>query len=114
MTGLERSSLWRERLADLSASGLTQKQWCEQKGVPVHQLAYWKQRLSSAEPARASRGGVDWCPVQMIASDVTNSLEVRVGVAHIQVRAGFDPQLLAGVVRVLAGAQAGVGEADSG
>lgn len=104
MTGEARKSLWRERLDQLAASGLTQKQWCEQNGVPAHQLAYWKRRLAGAESAETSGGGFDWCPIQLIpeAGPMPSGLEVRVGAAHIQVGPGFDPALLAGVVRALA------------
>lgn len=105
MTREERSELWHERLVDLTASGLTQKQWCERNGVPAHQLAYWKRRLSDAESAGATGAGpvVDWFPVQLMpkAGSALNGLEVRIGVAHILVQSGFDPALLAGVVRAL-------------
>ena len=106
----ERRELWRERLSALSGSGLTQKQWCEQNGVPVHQLAYWKQRLADSGRAGTSVSGVEWCATQLIPSadsvardlDGKRAMEVRVGAACIQVRSGFDPVLLAGVVRALA------------
>jgi hypothetical protein len=106
----ERRELWRERLSALAGSGLTQKQWCEQNGVPVHQLAYWKQRLAGSEPAGTRASGVEWCTTQLVpggdsvARDLGGKrhLEVRVGGACIEVRTGFDPVLLAGVVRALA------------
>ena len=104
MTREERIELWRERLAELATSGETQKQWCERNGVPVHQLAYWKRQLAGAGSAGTVDTGMEWFPVQLMpkAASGLNSLEVRVGVAHIQVPPGFDPVLLAGVVRALA------------
>ena len=104
MTREERSEFWRERLVELAASGETQKQWCERNRVPVHQLAYWKRRLSDVGPAGAVETGMEWFPVELKpkAVSVSSGFEVRVGAAHIQVRPGFDPALLAGVVRALA------------
>ena len=106
MTREERSELWRARLCDLSGSGETQKQWCERNGVPAHQLAYWKRRLGNTGIARTMETGMEWLPVRLTpesgAGPALSSLEVRVGVAQIQVQPGFDPALLVGVVKALA------------
>lgn len=42
---MEKRELWKERIEEQRSSGLTQKQWCDEKGVSVSGLRYWIQRL---------------------------------------------------------------------
>lgn len=41
--------LWISRITDLSGSGLSQKQWCIKKNIPVTTLRYWISKLRDKE-----------------------------------------------------------------
>jgi hypothetical protein len=87
---------WAERIADFKARGLSAPQWCAANGLKVHQLRYWLKKLETPVPAQAA---VRWLPVDF--GDPEPILTVRVGPAAIEVRNGFDPQLLITTVRTL-------------
>lgn len=97
MTKAERTvnrAAWEQRVAAFRASGLNLPRWCATQGLKPHQLRYWLNKIEPpAEPA------VNWIPLHF--SDPEPYLTVRVGPAAVEVRSGFDPQLLAAVVKTL-------------
>lgn len=101
MTHEERRKVWRDRVAEFHASGESVAAWCRTQDLKEHQLRYWLRRVdaqSQSEPmtswlALAVQGGSP--PV----SDT--GVWVHAGGAAIEVRRGFDPDLLVDVVRAL-------------
>jgi len=57
---------WRRLIDEQAASSLTQKAFCEQKGIPVASFGYWKRKLqaeSVSTPTGSGAGAVslaDW------------------------------------------------------
>lgn len=116
--GLERA--WRQRIRRYERSGLTIAQFCEQEGLAVHQLYWWRRELKQrgAEAGPASKGGTnrrkrgrrarrevttDFVPVHVTASRETRApIEIVLDQPlRIAVASGFDAESLAQVVRVL-------------
>ena len=93
---------WRLRLADFDGSGLTQREWCAEKGVALHQFAYWRRQLKEADGGQPASG--EWCQVSLLPVGTPQAvgLTVRVGPAAIEVSPGFDPSLLQAIVQTLA------------
>ena len=87
---------WVDRIADFRASGLSAPQWCAAHGLKIHQFRYWLKKLENPLPTQTA---VRWLPVDISAPEP--ALTVRIGVAAIEVRTGFDPQLLVEVVKTL-------------
>ncbi len=87
---------WAERIAEFQASGQRAPQWCAARELKLHQFRYWLKKLQRPVPAEPS---VRWLPVGL--SDPESTLTVKVGVAAIEVKSGFDPQLLTTVVKTL-------------
>ncbi len=97
MTKVERAAnraAWEQKISEFRASGLSVPQWCSTQGLKAHQLRYWLKKITP--PAEAV---VNWLPVNF--SDSEGALTVKIGEAAIEVRNGFDPQLLAAVVKTL-------------
>ena len=97
MTKVERQNLWAARLADFKASGQSARAWCAGQGVNPRQLWYWlkKEKEESAEPK------LSWLPLNLSDTSFQNALVIRVGRVAIDVKPGFDPQLLLEVVKTL-------------
>lgn len=87
---------WEVRVASFRSSGLSARKWCAANGVKPHQLEY---RLKKERMAALDSASVTWLRASVNGFDA--SITVRVGAAVIEVRPGFDPDLFAGVVRVL-------------
>lgn len=94
---------WKSRLNAFQASGKTQTAWCVENNVKLSQLRY---QLRKASPANASTDSPPhWLTMEVgnePPKNPMNSLCIRVGIATIEVRSGFDRELLADTLRVLA------------
>lgn len=51
MKNIEREQVWRERVAQWQASGLSQRAYAIEQGFPVRQVGYWVRRLTGAKAA---------------------------------------------------------------
>jgi hypothetical protein len=102
MTRAERQQEWEARIASYRASGQSAKEWCAANGLQPHQLWYWLRRNSTGTTSTAVKS-TRWLPVEMTPVDHDDALLIRIGTACIEVKPGFDPDLLSGVVRTLSG-----------
>lgn len=112
---LERS--WRDRVRRQGKSGLTIQAFCEQEGLPAHQFSWWRRELKrrdgqarkakAKKPAqrakRSKRTSGSFVPVEIAAPNASAaSIEIVLDQPpRIAVSAGFDPQLLREVLRVM-------------
>jgi hypothetical protein len=91
------SALWERRRAQYRNSGLSRRAFCEKYHLKRSTLDYWFCRLGRQE---RDCGLVELNP----ASIATPSVVLSIGQdCRIEIRAGFDPQLLAEVARALGG-----------
>ena len=114
MTNVKRRKLWRARIADYEASGLTIQEWCKHNELRVGHLRYWLRKSEVTEQTQP------WACVELVedgAADQTTQpnasgkcgetsmgnagVFLRVGAATIEVRRGFDSTLLSEVLRVV-------------
>jgi hypothetical protein len=105
MTRAEQQQEWETRIADYKASGQSAKEWCAANGMKPHQLWYRLRHDSAVKtgPVTSTR----WLSVAVAGPTPgehdDDALLIRIGEAYsIEVRSGFDPDLLSGVVRILA------------
>lgn len=98
MTRIELQNLWQERMKDFEKSEQNGKEWCSTQGISLSQFRYWRRklRLMPATPSTHS-----WMTMDFDRAQKQESLFVHLGISRIEVHAGFDPDLLADVVRVL-------------
>ncbi|HAJ4014866.1 IS66 family insertion sequence element accessory protein TnpB [Heyndrickxia sporothermodurans] len=91
---------WERRIALFRASGLTQSKWCEINEISIHQLKYWLYKADNFYSTQDSNS--KWIPVTLEESEQQNeTLHINVGSASIVVKPGFNPTLLAEVVKAL-------------
>lgn len=94
----EKLTFWGQKLQEYRESGLSRKAFCEGAGIKRSALDYWFTRINKAQKAE---GLVELMPVSLSAV-VSEPIQIVVaGRYRIEVRRGFDAQVLAGVVRVL-------------
>ncbi len=93
----EKQTYWGEKLQEYRQSGLSRREFCERSRIRKTTLDYWFRRLGKAG---ASKGLVELKVLSVQAPGST--LEVVVaGKYRIAVCHGFDPQLLAELVKAL-------------
>jgi transposase-like protein len=100
MTHTKRRKLWEALVADYAQSKLPVREWCDKHGVTDNQLRYWVKWFEDKEQEETS---VTWTPVlvaPLLAAG--EGISVHIGAARIEVRHGFDPDLLREVLLVVA------------
>ena len=94
--------IWRERLQDLSASGLSQKEWCRQQDISIYTLQYWKRRLQE-EPSESKRN--TWMTVVPDSSDLhaatDSEITIRKAEITIVLSSTVDPRISHELLQVL-------------
>jgi hypothetical protein len=92
---------WEGRIAVFKASGQTQSKWCAANDLKLHQFKYWLKRIEDSNSTQ--NNSTQWTSVTIdeAAKAVDEALQVKVGQASIEVKPGFNPTLLADVVRTL-------------
>lgn len=98
MTRTELHRLWQQRMIDFEKSGQTGKEWCASEEIPLSQFRYWRRQLKRTTATSSTHA---WMTVDFEQAQKQEMLFVHLGVSKIEVHAGFDPDLLADVVRVL-------------
>ena len=122
----QRERLWRQRLADQAASGMSITQWCRQSGTAASLFHYWKRALAKRDgrrpvptpgqgaakhktktPATTFARVVIASPSaksQLAASAAGPAIEIMLsGSRVVRVGADFDAAALARVLAVLEG-----------
>ena len=97
MTRTEIRAEWAARVAAQAASGRSAIDWCFQQDISLQSFYNWRKRLASPEPPVAPQ----WAAVAAVDTEASG-LTVQVGAVRILVPVGFDPALLAAVLRVVA------------
>lgn len=88
---------WAGLIKQWRNSGRTMRTWCSEREVSYTQLCRWRRRLE------AERVAAPLTLIPVVSTATRNALVVRLpGGVGIEVEGGFDPALLAAVVRVLA------------
>ncbi|MDR6999666.1 IS66 family insertion sequence element accessory protein TnpA [Neobacillus niacini] len=92
---------WERRILVYRSSGQTQANWCKANDISIHQFKYWLKRIEGLESK--TKPSSQWVPIELEDSTDENSetLQVKVGLASIEVKPGFNPSLLADVITVL-------------
>jgi hypothetical protein len=88
----ERRQQWREHVDRQARSGQSIRAYCEEAGVKVWQLAYWRQAL---RPKAAAGGFVE------LRGGGATGVELELAGCRVRVQRGFDPALLREVVAAL-------------
>lgn len=100
-THAELERVWKDRVEEFKASGLSQAEWCRRHGLKPKRLSYWFGKFQEADMRPEEEA--QWLQVEMGRPEVpTSVIEIKIGKALIEVTPGFDPELLANVVQALA------------
>jgi hypothetical protein len=101
MTDTERA--WSARVREWRASGQSAPEYAQGLGFASSTLRWWASRLDRA--SQAGRATVRMARLVPVSRSAEAMLTVRVGPAHVEVRGGFDRELLREVVEALGGSR---------
>ncbi|WP_066298186.1 IS66 family insertion sequence element accessory protein TnpA [Bacillus sp. FJAT-29937] len=94
---------WEHRIVEFKASGQTQSKWCRENDLSLHKLRYWLNKLDNNSSSSSQEPSPKWIAVSMeeIDQEPSDSLNIKIGEAVIEVKTGFNPSFLAEVIRTL-------------
>ena len=100
----QKRTYWKQHIASWQETGLTQAEYCRQHNLKHHQLVYWKKRFLKTETE------VSFVPLKLEellaipARPESASLSLVINNHFkIEIRAGFDAQLLRQLIFALRG-----------
>lgn len=105
----EQRQLWLSRISDLSESGLTQIQWCDEKNISVSTLRYWIRKLREPE----EDGSQSWLQVDIPQgsnivslplhepSPSPGEIKITCGLYTVEFTAGYSAQVMADVLGLI-------------
>ncbi len=109
--GIEPEQWWQAHLERRRGLKWSRVRYCRAHQLSVHKLTYWERKLteqldlatSSVPRGTSPEPAVRFLPVQVRdrVARPEATLRLRVGPGRIEVRAGFDPEVLRAVIRVL-------------
>ena len=100
----QKRSYWKQHIASWQETGLTQVEYCRQHNLKHHQLVYWKKRFLKTETdvSFVSLNLEDVLEMQARQDQASLTLVIN-SQYKIEIRAGFDAQLLRQLIFVLRG-----------
>lgn len=90
---------WEEKIVKFKESGQSQSQWCRENGVNLRTFNVWYNRLKKQTTSKPDT--VSWFPVNIIEKAPLKTITLKINGATIDISEGFDPKLLAEVIKVL-------------
>jgi hypothetical protein len=99
----ELTESWRHRVQAFESSGLTRNGYRQRNGIKVHQLDYWRRKFRKLNSTdRGPAGG--WIPLKIRedqAIERGSGVCLRIGRLEIEVKPGFDRQILTDVLGIV-------------
>ena len=94
---------WQKHVEDFKLSGLTREAYSKRNSIRVYQLDYWRKKFSRPDRSPAILPSNQWVPLQISDRAIEKDayIDLWIGSIRVEVRHGFDPQLLAEVLRVV-------------
>lgn len=91
--------IWKKRLREWRKSGLSQAEYCRQKGLRIKSFAYWK-RKEKPEQKEVGFVGLSIPTIERVQDESPVRVILKSGYV-IEIKDGFAPSTLRDVVRVL-------------
>jgi hypothetical protein len=94
-------SIWEDRLAQYEASGKSITAWCKEQTIRENQFYYWRKKLRASQAEKP----VQWLPLELQLTKqahlVADFITIHIGKTAVEIRKGFDRQLLIEIIQVL-------------
>ena len=100
----ELSKYWHHHVEAFAGSGLSRVAYCQKNQINTYQLDYWRRKFKGVEPTGGSDARNVWVPVEVREEEGAgpgDGIRLRIGRLTIEVKPGFDRELLTAVLRVV-------------
>jgi len=94
-------ALWKERVCDFQANGLSQAEWCRRQNIKKHLLSYWIKKFKEASLLPISETRFVEVPIPNDPMITCAPMTIRNGEISIDIAAGCPQPLLADLIGAL-------------
>ena len=98
----ETTAYWKQQVQKFQESGLSRIAYCEQNQIKTFRFDYWRHKFSEPKERRSRSA---WIPVRIkedAGQERPCGICLKVGRVEIEITRGFDQELLAEVLGVIA------------
>jgi hypothetical protein len=94
---------WQKYVEEFKISGMTREAYSRRKHIQTYQLDYWRKKFSRPSKRPAASHKDQWIPLQISDKPIEKDsrIDLWVGPVRVEVKHGFDPQLLAEVLQAI-------------
>ena len=96
----DRISMWRDRIASIAATDMTQQEWCSEHGISYGSLRYWRDKIRKLDSASDTK----WLQVpEPSNADETKYGSIAVTGRGIEIRltSDADPAVVAEIMKAM-------------
>jgi hypothetical protein len=101
----EKWEMWEQRIANFEASNKSAAEWCRENGVANSTFCTWKQKVQDARKGKQEEvPAASWVEITTKEEEKCEpeaTMTVRIGEIAIEVKAGYDEQLLQSLIRTV-------------
>jgi len=97
---------WQQHVEAYNASGLTREAYSQKNRIQVYRLDYWRRKISRISRPQERVPANRWLPVRISDETPYNDahIDLWIGPIRVEVKRGFDPKLLAELLRTVGAA----------
>ena len=99
----EKIKYWQRHVESFKASGLTREAYSKRNRIPVYRLDYWRKKISKMNKAQEAIPANQWVPLKISnePGGGDSHIDLWIGSVRVEVKRGFDPKLLAELLRTV-------------
>ena len=94
------NDLWSARVKEFKNSGLNQSEYCKVNGYKIKQFNYWFRKFEKITSSALAQNK-NWVSISIAPQVVTEPIILKIGAVTIEIKPGFNKDLLADVVGAL-------------
>lgn len=106
MSNRSKEQEWQAHIAECQLSGMSVRQWCQINRISINQYHYWKRKLNAIKTTEQT-SKTEWASLTLSDSEQSRTqnppLILHIHHYKIELREGFDPNLLDEVLKVIGG-----------
>ena len=96
----EKREIWANRIDEFKASNLSQRAWCEEKGININTFRYWLKEAAVTCPTNPS-DGFELASISIMKDSYCPEVTLEVKDIKLSITADYDEMLLLRLIKTL-------------
>ncbi len=99
----EKRKIWANHVGEFKSSSLSQKSWCEKKGINVNAFRYWLKKLEgeTITHSNSSSDGFELASVSIMKNHCCPEVTLEIKDVKVSIMDDYDEKLLLKLIKTL-------------